>query len=50
MKEEAFINQFIGKVPPLSYEDEELDAITGASLTSKAVLDAINEAFEQRGK
>ena len=50
VKEEAFINQFIGKVPPLSYEDEELDAITGASLTSKAVLDAINEAYTLRGQ
>ena len=49
-KDAEFIDQFIGKVPPLSLRkaDEEIsastiDAITGATMTSQAVVDAINE-------
>ena len=51
------ISQFAGKMPPLSLRkaDEEagasnIDGITGATVTSQAVVDAVNEAFEQLGK
>ena len=51
-QEPEFISQFIGKVPPLSIRkaDEEetsstIDALTGATVTSQAVVDAINEAL-----
>ena len=50
-QEEVFISQFAGKMPPLSLRkaDEEasasnIDGITGATVTSQAVVDAINEA------
>ena len=52
-KDEEFLGQFAGKVPPLALRkaDEEVtasnvDAITGATVTSQAVVDAINEAAE----
>ena len=40
--EDAFKAQFIGKVPPLTLDD--IDAIAGATITSTAVVDAINAA------
>lgn len=40
----AFLNQFAGKTAPLAYGDG-LDAISGATITSDAVLAAVNEAF-----
>ena len=40
--EDEFKNQFIGKVPPLALTD--IDAIAGATITSQAVVDAINAA------
>ncbi|MBE5771825.1 MAG: FMN-binding protein [Clostridiales bacterium] len=43
--EEAFIAQFIGKAAPLAIED--IDAIAGATVTTNAVLNAINEACGQ---
>ncbi|MDI9519575.1 MAG: FMN-binding protein [Bacillota bacterium] len=53
--EPAFAEQFIGKVPPLSAKkaDEDagentVDGITGATLTTNAVLDAINEVYVQQ--
>ncbi len=56
-REEGFINQFIGKVPPLKYRAQGetdamnlVDAITGATGTSNAVIDAINEAYKQFNK
>ena len=42
--EPAFLNQFAGKTGPLSYGDG-LDAISGATITSDAVLKAVNEAL-----
>lgn len=38
--EESFHAQFIGKVPPLTLAD--IDAISGATITSTAVVDAVN--------
>lgn len=38
--EESFQAQFIGKVPPLTLAD--IDAISGATITSTAVVDAVN--------
>ncbi len=43
--EEAFQAQFIGKVPPLALAD--IDAIAGATITSTAVVDAINQVQAQ---
>ena len=42
--EPAFLNQFAGKTPPLRY-GEGVDAIAGATITSAAVLKAVNEAL-----
>ncbi len=47
-KEPEFINQFIGKKAPLKVED--IEAISGATITTEAVLDAINEAQGQAGE
>ena len=43
--EEDFINQFVGKQPPFSY-DGDVDAIAGATFTSNAVLEAIGKAMD----
>lgn len=42
--EADFAAQFVGKSVPVSLED--IDAISGATMTSKAVVDAINTAVE----
>jgi len=48
--EEDFQNQFLGKLPPLTERkadeaetDSTIDGISGATITTKAVLDAVNE-------
>ena len=43
--EESFQSQFIGMVPPLALSD--IDAIAGATITSTAVVDAINMVHAQ---
>lgn len=43
VKEEAHINSFIGKKPPLTL-GETADAVAGATLSSQAMVDAINDA------
>ena len=45
VKEEAFISQFIGKSAPLALSD--IDAVTNATITSEAVVNAINKAYEK---
>ena len=40
--EEAFTSQFIGKSAPLTL-GVDIDAVTGATLTSQAVVDAVNQ-------
>lgn len=42
--EKSFRDQFVGKSGPVSYSDG-VDAISGATITSTAVLKAINEAL-----
>ena len=42
-KEEAFTSQFVGKTLPLALSD--IDAITNATITSQAVVDALNAAY-----
>ena len=42
--EQAFRDQFIGKSGPVSF-GEGIDAIAGATITSNAVLNAVNEAL-----
>ena len=43
--EEDFQKQFVGKQMPLSLGD--IDAIAGATITSTAVVDALNQAYDQ---
>ena len=43
-KEEAYTSQFIGKMLPL--KDGDIEAITGATITSTAVLNAISQIAE----
>ncbi|NLD51658.1 MAG: FMN-binding protein [Clostridiales bacterium] len=47
-RDEAFTAQFVGKKLPLTMED--IDAIAGATVTSKAVVEAINAAYKQLSK
>ena len=43
--EEAFTSQFIGKKGPFVYGENGIEAITGATITSNAVIAGINEAL-----
>ena len=43
-KEAAFTDQFVGKTLPL--KDGDIDAISGATITTNAVLDAVNAIYE----
>ena len=43
--EEAFTSQFIGKTGPFTYGEDGIEALTGATVTSNAVLKAINSVF-----
>ena len=45
--EEAFVNQFIGKALPI--EKTDIDAIAGATITTDAVIAALNKAYEKVG-
>lgn len=44
VREDDFTAQFIGKTPPISMDD--VDAVAGATVSSQAVVDAVNEAAE----
>ncbi|MDR0929098.1 MAG: FMN-binding protein, partial [Oscillospiraceae bacterium] len=44
-KEEAFIAQFIGKTLPLA--DGDIDTIASATVTSDAVIAAVNKAYQK---
>lgn len=44
-EDEAFLNQFVGKFLPLALGDG-IDALTGATVTSGAVVEALNNATE----
>ncbi len=44
--EPSFLAQFTGKILPISLSDVE--AVSGATYTSKAVIEAINMAFEKK--
>ena len=44
---EAFLNQFIGKTAPIA--EGEYDVVTGATFASKAVVNAVNDVFAQKG-
>lgn len=45
VREEAFTRQFIGQTPPLTLGDG-IDAVSGATISSQAVIDAVNEAAD----
>ena len=49
MKDESFIRQFVGKTPPLEL-GKDIDGISGATVSSQAVVDAVNQAAEFLGK
>ena len=42
VREKAFMEQFIGKTPPLSL-GEEIDALSGATLSAEAAVKAVND-------
>ena len=44
-QDEDFISQFIGKKVPLKVSD--VDVISGATITSEAVVKAVNKAAEK---
>ena len=44
-QEAAFTNQFLGKTGPFAYGENGVEAITGATVTSTAVMDALNSLF-----
>ena len=43
IREKAFMEQFVGKTPPLSLGDG-IDAASGATVSSQAAVDAVNAA------
>jgi len=43
VRENDFIQQFISQTPPLSL-NEDVDAVSGATISSQAVVDAVNDA------
>ncbi|MEO0085277.1 MAG: FMN-binding protein, partial [candidate division WOR-3 bacterium] len=48
--DESFLSQFVGKTAAetrLTREGGTIDAITGATITSRAVTDGIREAMER---
>ena len=50
-KEESFLNQFVDKVGGIGVAknnpgENEIQALTGATITSKAVTSAVNQALE----
>ena len=48
VKEDAFINQFIGKTGPFTV-GENIDSVSGATFSSKGVVSAVNAALESLG-
>ena len=44
VREEAFTRQFLTLTPPLAL-NEDVDAISGATISSQAVVDAVNDAY-----
>ncbi len=49
VKDEAFIAQFIGKTGPFEV-GKNIDAVTGATFSSKGVVEAVNAALESLAK
>ena len=49
VKEDAnYLNQFVGKTAPV--DEASIDVVTGATVSSKAVVAAVNVAFASRGE
>ena len=44
-QEAEFTDQFLGKAGPFTYGENGVDAIAGATVTSTAVLEALNSLF-----
>ena len=48
-KEDAnYLNQFVGKTAPV--DEASIDVVAGATVSSKAVVAAVNAAFASRGE
>ena len=43
VREESFVSQFTGKTPPLAL-GKDIDAVSGATVSSQAAVDAVNDA------
>lgn len=43
VRDEAFVQQFVGLIPPIAL-NEDVDAVSGATVSSQAVVDAVNDA------
>ncbi len=43
VRDESFVSQFIGRIPPFAL-GENIDAVSGATLSSQAAVDAVNDA------
>ena len=48
VRQEAFTAQFVGKTPPIALED--IDGVSGATVSTQAVVDAVNEAAALKEK
>ena len=46
-EEKSFADQFIGKKGPFEFGKDGIEALTGATVTSQAALDALNSLFEE---
>ena len=45
-QEKEFTDQFVGKSGPFAYGENGVDAIAGATVTSNAVLEALNSLLQ----
>ena len=44
-READFVGQFVGLIPPVTMDD--IDAISGATITTEAVVNAVNKAYDK---
>ena len=45
-EEKSFADQFIGKKGPFEFGKDGIEALTGATVTSQAALDALNSLYK----
>ncbi|MBR3905142.1 MAG: FMN-binding protein [Clostridia bacterium] len=44
-READFVSQFVGLIPPVTIDD--IDALSGATITTEAVISAVNKAYDK---